>query len=886
MHRTQSESDVTAVVLTTGEATTPAAIECVRRQDFGVRDIVEVHDVHPFHRALNQGASLVRTPFFVQVDADMLLDPDCVGSLRKAMRSDVGIVVGELRDALVGSVVGVKLFRRACFDIAGFPDSISPDTDFVDAIGRAGWRTVYVGRQPERPRTFGEHVPDYQPRYVFRKFLMEGQRYFHRSAPGGLRWHYGRLQRSDHSLALLARAALAAGFLEPATGDALGRPTVAGDEGTIAALAALVGGTDADVPAFPGTTRRDRFLAAWRHGRDCAERADVRAFRGALEALERLGDDGSSLALRLGLCRGFLAGGDAGRDFDRLEGFLGSRGPLPGGADAGPPPISQDEVFEFARQAGLKRFAVGPPIAAEFVLSSGSLLRTAAVGSRTDGAGRPRIDVPFRPFGTLVSTDSERIDGFFWCLDLLRRGYRQVIVPGPFGAYRVSLPAAVLGRLIGRFRGAATPEQSRLSVPFVRRMLAPPAMPYQSTPGRVLMISESLGRGGAERQLLAVAEGLLRRGFDVRVLSFSHSDPGARSYEDDLHRLGVEVVHGLENPAVPRERLLGILGSMRPEGAARLPAWMRQRMATVAQLVSTLRPEVIHAWGDGPGSSSLLAAGALGVGQIVVQQGSLAMVRRGHPGSALIRSVYAALLGRSGVTIVNNSLAGAIDNERWIGLPRGSIGVRYNGLLAGTVRSPAPAEVVQFKEALGWRADSLVVGTIARMVAVKDPDLWLSTAAIIAGMRPQVRFLFGGYGPLEEATRARASSLGLGDRIRFIGAVEDVGLVYAAMDVLLLTSSIEGVPNVMVEAQAAGRAVVAPDVGGASEALAEGVTGLIARPRDPQHLATAVLRLLDDEAWRERVRREGPRFVAERFDCETMVENTIRSYGVVRPRRD
>lgn len=877
--------DVTAVVLTTGEATTAAAIECVRRQDCGDIEIVEVRDMRPFHKALNHGASLVGTQYFVQVDADMLLDHDCVSSLRRAMRSDVGIVVGELRDALMGTVAGVKLFRRACFDLASFPDSISPDTDFVDAIGRAGWRTVYVGRQPERGspgrRTFGVHAPDYQPHYVFRKFLMEGQRYFHRSAPGGLRWHYERLRHSPHPLAVLARVALAAGPFEATTGDALGRGGSSAHDATVSALATLFGPAEVDSIPRRGSTPREGFIAAWQRGRDCAERADARAFHCALEELERVVDDQSSLLMRLGLCRGFVADGEPLGDFDRLEGFLGS-----GGVDASASDLSLDEVVEYGQQAGLRRFSVGPSIAAELTLSSGSYRETGVVRSWTDLAGRPRIDAPYRLYGTLICTDPERVEGFFWCLDLLRRGYAQVIVPGPFGAYRVSLPGAVLGRLLSRFRVPGAGPQAELSVHAVRRMLAPPARPYRATPGRVLMVSESLGRGGSERQLVAVAEGLLRRGFDVRVLSFADSDPDVPGYEGELQRLGVEVVHGLKNSADVQPHLLGDLGSVRPEGAARLPTWMQWRVASLAQLVATLRPEVVHAWGDGPGSATLLATGALGLRQIVVQQGSLAIVRRGHPGSALIRTIYRALLGRNGVSIVNNSLAGAIDNERWIGLPRGGIGVRYNGLLADTVRVPAPAEVVQFKQALGWRSDSLVVGTIARMVAVKDPDLWLSTATAIAEQRPQVRFLFGGYGPLDEATKARASSLGLGDRIRFVGAVEDVGLAYAAMDVLLLTSTIEGVPNVMIEAQAAGRPVVAPDVGGTSEALAEGITGLIARPRDAHHLASAVLRLLDDEAWRERVRHEGPRFVADRFDVEAMVENSIKSYRGVRPTRD
>jgi hypothetical protein len=139
-------NEISAVVLTTGEPTTQAAIDSLHRQTAALADIIVVRDIAPFHKALNAGVTQVKTPFFVQVDADMVLDDHCIDALRSGMRRDVGIVVGHLRDPLIGQVVGVKLFRTACFQIGMFEDSISPDTDFVADIARPGWKTVYIGR--------------------------------------------------------------------------------------------------------------------------------------------------------------------------------------------------------------------------------------------------------------------------------------------------------------------------------------------------------------------------------------------------------------------------------------------------------------------------------------------------------------------------------------------------------------------------------------------------------------------------------------------------------------------------------------------------------------------------------------------------------------------
>jgi len=108
-------NDVTAVVLTMGETTTRHAIDSLRRQIMRPREVIVVRGKAPFHKALNTGAAQVKTPFFVQVDADMILDPHCIAGLRGNMSRRTGIVVARLRDALMEQVVGVKLFRSKCF---------------------------------------------------------------------------------------------------------------------------------------------------------------------------------------------------------------------------------------------------------------------------------------------------------------------------------------------------------------------------------------------------------------------------------------------------------------------------------------------------------------------------------------------------------------------------------------------------------------------------------------------------------------------------------------------------------------------------------------------------------------------------------------------------
>jgi len=104
-------SDVGAVVLHLNEPFWPLALASLDKQTLSVAQTVVLTGISPFYRALNEAAARMEMPYFVQVDADMQLDPHCVQSLRALMSEDCACVVGHLRDPLMGRIVGVKLFR-------------------------------------------------------------------------------------------------------------------------------------------------------------------------------------------------------------------------------------------------------------------------------------------------------------------------------------------------------------------------------------------------------------------------------------------------------------------------------------------------------------------------------------------------------------------------------------------------------------------------------------------------------------------------------------------------------------------------------------------------------------------------------------------------------
>jgi hypothetical protein len=213
-------SDISAVVLSIGEETTQRAIDSIKTQTLPPKEIVVIKNITPVHKAINLGASKVKSEFFILVDADMILDVSCLEDLLQCMAPHVGIVVGQLKDQLLGRTECIRLLRTKCFENVKYKDSISPDTDFIDDIQQNGWGIVYALKfgddsRKEQWHTFGDHKPAYTFLYTYSKHILEGKRYQYRKDLGGLRWHLSELQKSKHDAALVARIAMAHGvFLE------------------------------------------------------------------------------------------------------------------------------------------------------------------------------------------------------------------------------------------------------------------------------------------------------------------------------------------------------------------------------------------------------------------------------------------------------------------------------------------------------------------------------------------------------------------------------------------------------------------------------------------------------------------------------------------------
>ena len=416
----------------------------------------------------------------------------------------------------------------------------------------------------------------------------------------------------------------------------------------------------------------------------------------------------------------------------------------------------------------------------------------------------------------------------------------------------------------------------------VKRVAETRVTPYKPVPKSIIAISATLAPGGAERQLVNMLRGLSNPAFGLDLALFC-INLSSRSRRDfflpTLEGTGVEVV--VPEPDATNDYLwypevvpfADVIRSFPPDMVGSIAFWLqefRQR-----------RPQVVHAWQDTTNLTAVVAALLAGVPRIVLCCRS---VRPDNPRRRLrrfMKDAYQAVLDHPAVVLSNNSRAGANDYAEWLGLEPERVEVVYNGIDFDRLdKGLDPEETLRARRDLGIPDGARILGGVYRMSEEKRPLLWLDVAAAVSRQDDSVHFVICGDGPMRDEMRNYAVTLGIGDRVHLPGAQANIGAWYKMMDVVMLTSRHEGLPNVLLEAQSLGIPVVAPDVGGMSEVVEQGITGWTIRDADANSLAERVLHCLTDEAWRQVAIERAPRFVRDRFGVATMLRRNLEVYGI------
>jgi glycosyltransferase involved in cell wall biosynthesis len=376
-------------------------------------------------------------------------------------------------------------------------------------------------------------------------------------------------------------------------------------------------------------------------------------------------------------------------------------------------------------------------------------------------------------------------------------------------------------------------------------------------PRRILHVIPTLNIGGAEKQLALLLRGLDRDRFAPAVACTTLAGP----LLGDIEATGTPV------------RVFGKRRRIDPLLVWRLARWMRR-----------LRPDLVHTWMFTANTWGRLAALLARRPPVVASERCVDLWKR-----PLHRAIDRTLARASARVVANSDAVARFLRERE-GIPSSRIRVVHNGLdpRDGERLGPRPTgEAAALRRELGFAADALVVGDVARIDAKNDLLTWVEVVARLGARHAGLVAVLAGDAVLpaerEYARRLRQAigDRGLEGRVRLLGFRRDLERVLPALDLLLHTSSMEGFPNSIMEAMAAGLPVVATPAGGTPELVADGETGLLAPVGDAASLAARASDLLRDPERRRRMGEAGARRVRERFSMRRMVEETERLYDEV-----
>jgi glycosyltransferase involved in cell wall biosynthesis len=353
----------------------------------------------------------------------------------------------------------------------------------------------------------------------------------------------------------------------------------------------------------------------------------------------------------------------------------------------------------------------------------------------------------------------------------------------------------------------------------------------------IFIAESSTAVGGQELAVILHAEGLLKRGHDLRLIL----EP-----ESPIARMALD------------KRLPVTLMTMRKSHYA-------QAITSLRALMARHRPAIVQV-----NSSRDSWIGAMAV-RLVRPRPKLLRIR--HISAPLNRNFLTRLLYRRLFDMV--VVTGGDKTKREL--------VERDGMRADRVAAfPIGLDVDYFRPAppdhdlrleFGLPKDHLLVGLISYLRSYKGHEYFIEAARIIVAQRHDVTFVIVGEGPDEPSIRSRIDQLGLSARIRMLGFRQDLLNVFRSFDVFAIPS-VEGdtIPQVLMQALAIGLPVVSTTVGSIPDVVIEGDTGFVVPPRDARALAERIARLLDDAALRTRMGQQGRLLVERCYSLERMLD--------------
>ena len=375
---------------------------------------------------------------------------------------------------------------------------------------------------------------------------------------------------------------------------------------------------------------------------------------------------------------------------------------------------------------------------------------------------------------------------------------------------------------------------------------------------KIIWLIDGLGPGGAEQLMTSLLNFFDRERFEMRVCALQ--DRGSNLITQKLEQMGIPVdfiyIERLRNP-------LNIF---------RILAYLQKH-----------KPDILHTQLEFSDTLGSIAARLLGIPSVsTVHTIENPSVRtrtywRHQLRWFALRHFSTRVIAVSKKARLHHIQSAKIPNDKAITL--------YNGIDLEVFRSRGPQMVNTARQSLNLPETGQVICTVAVLREQKGIQYMIEALPAILERIPNAIYLVVGDGAYRNELKSLSASRGVEKRVLFAGHRTDIPAVLASCDLFVLPTLGDALPTVLIEAMAAGKPIVASDVGGVPEIITDQTTGILVPPANPSKLAEACLQILQNESFRNTLVSNAYEVAQQKFNVHTQVRQLSTLYQNLNGRR-
>lgn len=392
----------------------------------------------------------------------------------------------------------------------------------------------------------------------------------------------------------------------------------------------------------------------------------------------------------------------------------------------------------------------------------------------------------------------------------------------------------------------------------------------------VVHITSTLGKGGAEKQLIELACKMKSDNpeREVIILLASAENPTndrlkiERAEDAGIKIMSFDSGHLIDNPDshVALGKYYSKVHSLPNDAHI-------NKIENIVMLLKKIKPGIVHSWQDQTNLLTGVASTIVGISRTILSCRSLPPIDKGLNHSRNNVGLISAYLEYSKdprISIVHNSAEGMARYKQLMEKNSDSVHMMVNGNITSVPNTDST---------INTNKDVLKIGGVFRLTPEKNPLMWIDVAErVLEQYSTGIEFVLVGGGSMLDQVSERIEQSPYKENIETVGMIDDVSKMYSEFDLLLHVSDIEGLPNVILESQAHGVPVICTDAGGSKSAFIPSISGKLIEIGNIDGAVQALISAIDDVEWRKNASLAGIEYIKQSFSANKIFNNWISIY--------